>query len=313
MASSQDSVKKDKNSFSAKYTTDEQDEKFLAGALDRLLGAHVDVELKRFGSNSTIQDFAKEWMNVVPLDVLGVEETLVFEKEKKDWFIIVAPTTTFLLYLDAFLGLDIEELCTNESLWSEFSQELSARAAMTEEERTAFEFAAPNLGVLHSAWGQEDENRFDGKDHGWKTTFSENDLANVLGDLNGVSARWSIYSFDLRGRSFNFALISPSLTSRQVANGDEKGQEDRAFQDSNEVQKNCKKKVYIRIAEGRVSEDVLRNLKPGDVLTTDAPADKLFEAIVDGKVAFLVKAGLFQGTPAVQVKEILEGDVQGKD
>ena len=47
-------------------------------------------------------------------------------------------------------------------------------------------------------------------------------------------------------------------------------------------------------------------------MTTDAPADKLFEAIVDGKVAFLVKAGLFQGTPAVQVKEILEEEIQGK-
>ncbi|MGN0930364.1 MAG: FliM/FliN family flagellar motor switch protein [Thermoguttaceae bacterium] len=306
-------MNKKKNSTSEKHEIESQEEEFLAGALERLLGAHVDVELERFDFKSTIQDFAKEWMNVVPFEILGVEETLVFQKDEKDLFILVAPTTTFLLYLDAYLGLDIEELCSNESLWSEFSQELSARAAMTEEERTAFEVAAPSLGILNSSWGKGEENRLDGKNGGWKTTFTENDLANVAGLLNGDIARWSIYSFQLRGRTFHFALISPFLTSNGVANGDGKGQGARTFQDLNEIKKDCKTKVCIRIAEGRVSEDVLRNLKPGDVLTTDAPADKLFEAIVDGKVAFLVKAGLFQGTPAVQVKEILGGGVQGKD
>ena len=312
MSPSKDSVNKKKSSTSEKQDIESQEEKFLAGALESLLGAHVDVELERFDSNSTIQDFAKEWMNVVPFEILGVEETLVFQKDEKDLFIIVAPTTTFLLYLDAYLGLDVEELCSNESLWSEFSQELSSRAAMTEEERTAFEVAAPSLGFLNPAWGKGGEYRFDEKSHGWKTSFSENDLANVAELLNGNSARWEIYSFKLRGRAFHFALISSSLPSRDGANGDGMERAGRTLQGASEIKKDCKKEVCIRIAEGRASEDVLRNLKPGDVLTTDAPADKLFEAIVDGKVAFLVKAGLFQGTPAVQVKEILEGEIQGK-
>ena len=313
MASSKNNANKEKNSIPEKPHVGEQGEKYLGGALERLLGTNVDVKLERFGVNTTIQDFADEWMNVVPFEILGVEETLVFQKDEKESFIVVAPTTTLLLYLDAYLGLDIEELCSDDSLWSAFSQELSSRAAMTAEERTAFEVAASSLGLLNPAWGKGAGDRFDEKNLEWKTTFSENELADVAASLNGVSIRWSIYSFDLSGRSFYFSLVYPASSSRALDNEKEKGGESRTLQGANIDREDRAKKVCIRIAEGVVAEDALRNLKPGDVLTTDAPADKLFEAIVDGKIAFLVKAGLFQGTPAVQVKEIFEGGAQGKD
>lgn len=60
--------------------------------------------------------------------------------------------------------------------------------------------------------------------------------------------------------------------------------------------------LSIVVEQGQMSAESWRNLKPGDVLTTNVPANALFLGLLDGVPRFLCRPGLFRGAAAIQIK-----------
>ncbi len=60
--------------------------------------------------------------------------------------------------------------------------------------------------------------------------------------------------------------------------------------------------LAIVVERGEMSAESWRRLQPGDVLTTDVPANALFLGLVDDAPRFLCRPGLFRGAAAVQIK-----------
>ncbi|MBQ7814325.1 MAG: FliM/FliN family flagellar motor switch protein, partial [Thermoguttaceae bacterium] len=60
--------------------------------------------------------------------------------------------------------------------------------------------------------------------------------------------------------------------------------------------------LAIVVEQGQMSAESWRRLKPGDLLTTNVPANALFLGLLDGAPRFLCRPGLFRGAAAVQIK-----------
>ncbi|MBQ2850927.1 MAG: FliM/FliN family flagellar motor switch protein [Thermoguttaceae bacterium] len=60
--------------------------------------------------------------------------------------------------------------------------------------------------------------------------------------------------------------------------------------------------LAVVVERGEMSAESWRRLKPGDILTTDVPANALFLGLVDDAPRFLCRPGLFRGAAAVQIK-----------
>ncbi|MBR4103215.1 MAG: FliM/FliN family flagellar motor switch protein [Thermoguttaceae bacterium] len=60
--------------------------------------------------------------------------------------------------------------------------------------------------------------------------------------------------------------------------------------------------LSIVVEQGQMSAESWRRLKPGDLLTTNVPANALFLGLLDGAPRFLCRPGLFRGAAAVQIK-----------
>lgn len=60
--------------------------------------------------------------------------------------------------------------------------------------------------------------------------------------------------------------------------------------------------LSIVVEQGQMSAESWRRLQPGDVLTTNVPANALFLGLVDGVPRFLCRPGLYRGAAAVQIK-----------
>lgn len=60
--------------------------------------------------------------------------------------------------------------------------------------------------------------------------------------------------------------------------------------------------LSIVVEQGQMPAESWRRLKPGDLLTTNVPANALFLGLLDGAPRFLCRPGLFRGAAAVQIK-----------
>ena len=69
----------------------------------------------------------------------------------------------------------------------------------------------------------------------------------------------------------------------------------------------------VEIGCGEMSPEEWKALKPGAILKTNLPVKELFVGVVDGRPRFLVKPGVYRGTPAAQIKSFLQSSINEGD
>ncbi len=292
-----------------KGTSDPRDEASVREALGALLDAS-GVETTRFGEETgSYWDLTRRASAEARKGANGAPQSFFFLNDSGERFLVVAPTATVLLMLDAFLGLDVEKLCDDDALWRELCESARKRPELTELEKEILSVAAPRIGALNPRWFTREFAEGTAKPK-WKTRFLGQNFQKGADYLDDATLRWERWAFKLKGRVLNLFLAQPSATTVAPSPSNPETESspettpiplpDLDLDAPDEI-----KTMIVRVAKGTIAEEDWRSLKLGDVLTTDAPADALFEAIVDGKVVFRIKPGLFQGRPAIQFKERL--------
>ena len=288
-------------------TSRRQDDSAFREALAALLES-PDVELtRRDEETGSCQKLARLVEEEARKNANGAPQTFYFLHENGERFLVVAPTATVLLILDAFLGIDVAKLCGDAALWRDLCESSRKRPDLTELESEIILVEASRLGALNSRWFAPEIAEGTAKPK-WKTRFYGRDFQKAADYLDEEKLRWERRTFKLRKRLFTLTVAAPCATFVQTAPAKtdatpiplpdlDASEKDAARQEI--------KTIVARVAKGTIAEEEWRSLKPGDVLTTDVPADSLFELLVDDKVVFRVKPGLFQGRPAVQIKERL--------
>ncbi len=323
----------------------------LAEAIKRLTTPTAEVIFDRFGF-ATLDNFARRFAggDVPP-------ETLLFADERGFRRLLIAPTSTFRLLLDAALGFDVATLCADETLWSDFNAD--AQTPLTPIEKEAFvndavRFASlfptavlssPLTGVsfcptLDRAALELDDalfywerrfvrlaNRF----FPWTLVFPARFLAPLADaafprDFSEAPARFAVpptSSFSSFQSPLAQNLTSseksarpfPSLTSRS---SDESSISTRPFQsDAARLPVSAANltpaaenafEFAVVVERGEMTTESWKRLKPGDVLTTNVPANALFLGLVNETPRFLCRPGLFRGAAAVQIKSRADDD-----
>lgn len=363
-------------------------------ALQTLLGVRSATSAVDEFSVGTWDTFASQWNDAFGAGSADSLQALFFKKGENDRFLLVAPASTWLLFLDAFLGVDVARLAADQRLWREFVESTRVHPTMTELERAVFLADAPRLGRLNPRWCVSDGESADETPE-WKTRYFEEraekgaiylspdllywerrtiqlgekvvpwavllsavDLADAAeadeprsrsNDCQDVASESLFSSSERRysvsvgrggeGQDEDYYLRRPDRRPdretlrrsfdaesrrREDADGLASGAEYQASQrEYGERNTNAplaaiplpnldepldndeEKTLIIRVATGSISLEDWLSLRPGDVLTTDAPADKLFDAVVDDDVFFHVRPGVYKGATAFQIKEKL--------
>ena len=254
----------------------------------------------------TYRDLQRQWGT---LRWKGEQESLqaaFFQDASDERLLLVVPTSTLQFLLDVFLGLDVERLSSDRRKWRLFVESNGKTNGLTELEREVFLGEAPRLGVFNPRWF--DEAVAEGnKEPLWRTRFLGQDLRKGVDFMGDGTVYWEIRNVELNGLCLGIALLFdasalPESSERQTISKTESEPEAIVLPDFEKMEEPVT--MTVRIASGTMEETDWLALRPGDILTTDAPADQLFDAIVDNKVIFKVRPGLYRGQPAVQIKEI---------
>ncbi len=290
-----------------KGSSDPRDESSVREALEALLDASGVEATRRDEETGSYRELTRRASSETRKGASGAPQSFFFLNDVGERFLVVAPTATVLLLLDAFLGLDVEKICDDDLLWRDLCESARKRPELTELEKEALSVAAPRIGALNPRWFTRELAEGSAKPK-WKTRFLGQNFQKGADFLDDATIRWERWSFKLRGRVFNLLLAQPSATPVEPS---PTIPESKPAPETTPIPlpdfdpPDVVKTLIARVATGTVAEEEWRALKPGDVLTTDVPADALFDAIVDDKVLFRVKPGLFQGRPAIQFKERL--------
>lgn len=288
-----------------------QDESALQRALEALLGESCVKTSRLAQETGARQDLARSVAEEARKLATGAPQTFYFLHDDGERFLVVMPTATLLMTTYAFLGIDVVKYCDDSVLWREFCDSAKNRPELTEIETEIVRDAAPRFGVLNPRWFAQ-EIAEGVATPSWKARFLGQNFDKTADYLGDAPLRWERYSFKIQKRSFTLTIAQPvSVPDRDLPSSAADSDSDAApiplpdFDATQPVETpDPVKTMIVRVAEGTIEEPEWRSLKPGDVLTTNVPADALFEALVDAKIVFRVKPGLSQGRPAVQIKEI---------
>ncbi|MBP3558909.1 MAG: FliM/FliN family flagellar motor switch protein [Thermoguttaceae bacterium] len=260
----------------------------------------------------------------------GVSESLLLGDARGARYLFVAPRSTFRLLFDAALGFNVEEICANEALWNDFNVDAQAPLTPFEEEaltQEAIRFAALSpLAVLSSP--------------STVVAFRPTSKRVAL-ELDDALFYWERRVLRLGDRLFPWTLVfptrflvpladaalprestpqtprsdappfppvpTPSLESSPFSSRSsaEPSQPTPFFPVSGSPSVSpspASFELAVVVERGETSAETWRRLKPGDVLTTDVPANALFLGLVDDAPRFLCRPGLFRGAAAVQIK-----------
>lgn len=246
------------------------------------------------------QEFRSEWRAATRNNNYGDSEAIFFQNESNERFVIVAPTATVLLFLDSFLGVDAEFLCEDAALWRGFCEELQEMPKLTALERKLFYGEAARLGVLCPGWYREDIAKGTETPRWRARVLALKDAVETLDD----NLYWERRAIELKGRVFPWAILCDFSVFHARTELDDGKKAYESLPEAPEVN-DGRKTMIVRIASGTAKKELLDALRPGDILKTDAPADSLFDAVVDGVVVFRVRPGMCGGRMAVQIKEKL--------
>ena len=226
-------------------------------------------------------------------------------------FLFVAPARTFELFLDCLLEVDVVKLCaTPDFRTSDFYL-----TRTTELERDVLRKTLWRLGALFADGSRVDESNWRGE---WRGDWVE-----VARDLGDEVFYWETRALELGSARFPLALLfsrdSLFLDSERIdrvsgGSNDERDAETKKGVVEGSVNEfdaagNRTVELVVEVGSGEISEEEWRALRPGSILTTNASADDLFLARLDGIPAFRVKPGAYRGTTAVQFKERIGGSL----
>ncbi len=220
----------------------------------------------------------------------SAEDPLVLLQCADARFGVVAPRETFLLFLCASLGFDVERICQDEIIWGDLT---SGRGGnFTELEQAALNFASSRLAVLFPSESENEETN-------WRGEFFERPTREALETYGAEPCYWEERVLEIGAKRFPFRLCFPF--SNFLGKNARFPVELDAIRDESE-----RVEVEVEIARGVVDARRWENLKPGDVLMTDVPADALFTVLLDGKPTFRARPGVFRGVTSVQLKERID-------
>jgi len=207
-------------------------------------------------------------------------------------FFFVASYETFLLFLCASLGFDVERICRDEVLWRDLTS--NRGVSSTELERETSAFVSTRLSAFFP-------NADAGNKRNWRGDFFERPTRELLERRGDESCYWEERVLEIGAKRFPWRLcfpfsnflgenasfpVEPDLTRTS-----------RRFGESDRVE------VAVEIGRGSVDAERWKTLKPGDVLATETSADALFTVLLDGEPTFKARPGVFRGVTSVQLKE----------
>jgi hypothetical protein len=275
-------------------------------AARRLTAPTAEVLFDAFGF-APFDDFSRRFApsNAAP------SETLLLGDDGGVRYLFVAPSTTLRLLFNAALGFDVEALCADEALWNEFNAD--AQTPLTSFEEEAFAQEAASFAALSPVAFLASS----------PTVVLFRPASNrVALELDDALFYWERRVFRLGGRSFPWTLVFPtrflaplaeaalprhfSERPPQAPRPDSAPPESPYFQASPPVAavspSSSSFEFAVVVERGEMSAESWRRLKPGDVLTTNVPANALFLGLVDDAPRYLCRPGLFRGAAAVQIK-----------
>lgn len=243
-------------------------------------------------------------------------ENLLLGDQSGARYLFVAPSSTFRLLFDAALGFDVEALCANEAFWNDFNADLQAPLTSFEEEALAQEaasFAALSPTALLASS---------------PTVVAFRPTPNrVALELDDVLFYWERRVLRLGGRYFPWTFVFPTrllapLTdaalSRESTPAErspfssrrpvppsqptEPFSSDASTFSASTLPTSPTFELAVVVERGEMPAESWRRLKPGDVLTTNVPANALFLGLVNDAPRFLCRPGLFRGAAAVQIQ-----------
>ncbi len=262
-------------------------------------------------------------------------ETLLLGDDRGARSLFVAPPSTFRLLFDAALGFDVEALCANATLWNDFNADAQTPLTPFEEEAfaqesvrfaTLFPTAAfsssPTVVAFRPTFGrvalelddalfywERRVLRLADRYFPWTFVFSTRFLA-PLADAalardfsestpssfsstqtprsNVPESRSSVpFSPPFSRRAAEPTESTPLLSDAAV---------DSALPSEGDFE------LAVVVERNEMPTESWRRLKPGDVLTTNVPANALFLGLVNDAPRFLCRPGLYRGAAAVQIK-----------
>jgi len=197
-------------------------------------------------------------------------------------FFFAAPYETFLLFLCASLGFDVERVCRDEVLWRDLTSEKGAVPTALELE--TLNFASTRLADFFPSVCSNDKRI-------WRGELRERSTQETRQRNDEEPCYWEERVLEIGAKRFSWRLCFPfSNFFGKNASFPIEFESDRVG-------------VDVEIARGIVDAERWKNLKPGDVLTTEVPADALFTVLFDGKPTFKARPGVFRGVTSVQLKE----------
>ena len=281
----------------------------LAETVKRLTSPTAEVLFDRFGF-ATLDDFARRFES----ETDGAPKTLHFTDERGARHLLLAPSSTFRLLFDAALGFDVAKICANEALWNDFNADASTPLTPFEEE--AFADAATRFAPLSPVAA-------------FSSTLTaavsfRQTLSRAALELDAPLFYWERRFVRISNRLFPWTLVFPtrflaSLLPRDFSEPTPRFAESPRSQQPSTLRSDASAVDFVSTPEnnfelavvverGEMSAEAWRRLKPGDVLTTNVPANALFLGLVNDAPRFLCRPGLFRGAAAVQIKSRADDD-----
>lgn len=268
-------------------------------------------------------------------------ETLLLGDDRDARSLFVAPPSTFRLLFDAALGFDVAALCANATLWNDFNADAQTPLTPFEEEafaqesvrfatlfptaafsssptvvafRPTFDRVALELDDALFYWERR-VLRLADRYFPWTFVFSTRFLAPLADaalprDFSEPAP--SSFSSTQTPRanvpdSRSSALFSPPFSRRAAEPtestpflSDAPGFLDAAV--DSVLPSEGDFELAVVVERNEMPTESWRRLKPGDVLTTNVPANALFLGLVNDAPRFLCRPGLYRGAAAVQIK-----------
>lgn len=299
---------------------------YFSGAARSLTrSARADVEFLRFG-------WSRPSLELLDAHAaFGRTNSLVATSDSGRQVVALLPTRTALILLLAQLGYDLEAFCRDRSVWRDFESATREDAVMTSLECATFERLRRRFAILTPAITLSEIVYDDLEtEEEWRVDFIPNDTERVARILGRDDYYFEESSIVVGKRKFPWTTMYPMKDLLGASDGDvtrEKNaerdtteyeardratkrpaapsHEDRTSAPSSDAT-DGKRRLDVVVARGTMPIAAWRALKPGDVLTTSAPSEQLFDVVLDGKVILRGRPGIYRGAHAIQIQELVD-------
>lgn len=293
---------------------------YFTSAARLLVGARVDVAFRRFGISSPAR--ARSAANAE----FGRTNCLLATSDSGRQIAFLFPTRTALILLLAQMGYELDAFCRDKTIWRDFESTTGKDSYLTAIEREVFARLRRRFCDLAPAITLPEKIYQDfHSDEEWRVDFLADDYERVARILGNDDYYYEERALIVAKREFPWTTLYPAndlFETRREPNDERPNPKERRESTESEpiasppasvprpTQKNssdnsgAKQRIDVVIARGKMPCAAWQALKPGDVITTDEPADKLFEGVLNGQTVFRGRPGLYRGAHAIQIEEL---------